>query len=1721
MSFVSECISPVKITDENNIALGNRLASDLALQTTLLVCAICSELKTATQLMSLVLRKDEVPELDECGIVNSSPCRNADFYQLFACDVCYCNGKVLMKHAQWNVHGFGKLELDVKDCWLSEESFISTVTSAIAVKHCGSGGYSFKQESLGSASFYYHSVLDSMYGLLQECENEEKMAVGWVREGQSVRSGALMMIRITVVLKLFQTFWTNNSTYRVQCLQCANGFWSTEKVEQQLLPLIEKRLCAATAAAKTNDESSNQQHHWPWKVLDKNAKRHYVKVGAHVTLEGVSEICMFVQAFPCMFPKMDHEKSLQLSSEMSLRRFAQHLALLSDNRLGKHDRALFVLNYILLKKKICSEMFSGRAELPSFLEEVGDLRKLEAELKKSIEEEEEKEKEDNVKEKEEKSYQSDSLVYALLSGMKMYAKNVSGHPMARASYRRTLKCLHRSLNPGSVWLTININDKGNQWLKKMYGCDKNEEPDYETVKSGGIAQAVFFDAYVKSFIDNVLTTGLFCKIDWAGGTIEWCQDGTSHLHLIAALERVSPQNMAEHLKDGETLKKLEEWIGTLFCENNNHSDFVDGALLRVMQDKGQLLHMHSALCSKYQKKNSDGKCKCRFEYGRQLCDCENGAKFIVNQETRSWKWKIERDHKMALCHCDALYEIHHACGGVPNFHHFCQFFGGSGADGQRVIMYATNYTTKMGMTRIEMKKMLREVVQLAIGKLVKVGPENWSCKDRVLWIIQSALLKMLQAVSIPQAQAALNVLGLKEFHCTKPDETVVTLFSPPFVDYVKNEGKFKPESSVIDYMYRGMELENHSLWLFAFEGWQKVKKENDLEHVDDENHVSFLRKHPDYKSHWLERKRKNKQRQNSRDIDVIVNVIRRKQFVVNDKLREIWLLSIATHWRTYADIASRNWKEYSEDNSEEIALIEMSKLLVNEMSLIYAKEDLDENRSIDDVDYVNEGNSRKNKHHMILEHRDSNDDEKLISIIGGENGANAVMAGRIAGLIPVPSQSMRHEDELEKNVGLRLSYDQFRAMTNNAEKEAKQIDKEDEETELIGLAKKEMSEILEDWLQQSTVLGRCNPEHKVAILTCVLYLADEFCEPCEKMASDFSMVIQGSGGTGKTQSVICAVKEFVDVVCSKTDNNIWKKCVLLLGPTNMVAKAMGGSTIDCGLLNRRSPQSGVKCSKLVKLVIVDEFSMVSLQWVDQISRALQEAKGQKEKPFGGVSVVWIGDVHQLPPIMGQSVYTPINMVKNAKDYCGRLLWTGEKWSERQSLSVLMKHQYRMQEPLASISERFANGDQTVSDAMLLSEKVLEEGVEDWELHFRNDPVSTRVLCSENNSKAALNWEIVKWLHQNEWNSWEAQNDINASKNLEVVDQLEPMQCAWKWMPVICLENYLGTDVVNGALCWILHIVLKEDESMPHSVLVVAAETQDMAKAKINGKTLSKLILDKVVVPIIAVKREGRKAIPLAPVWCMTLHKVQGATLDRVVLNLSGGLLSASLLYTAITRVHEFDKLWLLQKLSPSLLLTMKFSPHVKAEIQRLKLQENKTRDHLLDRVKKWSNIPALLDMKWMNDFGKEEIEENVMNNDIQAEEDYNIKKNHAICCPVKSSEIMEENSNWVSACTMFCCPAILLLKAKEVGAEQFLEFNFDTDDWSPCQLNQVQRAAIIVNLRTAMKEMEVGALLEKEWLYIEKREKENEWKKLFKGKDNTCMKILKQAVRKREREEES
>lgn len=1654
---------------EANRNFGESLRSDLELQTTLIACAICSELKNASELMSIVLEKNVIPEsvkLDSLGIIDVAPLGNGDYCQMYACTVCCCNGKVFWKHAQWNVRGFGKME--EMYIWLSEQSFVSTIISTISVKHSGSGGHSFKQESIGPAMFYYHDVLNTMHAFVCECLGDEKVAVGWVRKGQGTSGKALMMVRVVVVLKLFNKFWNRSATYQVQCLQHAVGLWSVERVEKELIPFIQKRL---TEENEVEMLESGSLHSWPWKVTSQEAKRFYVQVGDIVSMEGVSEIRLFVQAFPCLFPEMTHGKVATLTKEMSLKQFAHHLALLSDNRLCKHDRALFVLNSLLMKQSVFRQTFAGKAELPLFLECVNDLTKLDTELRKSIEvDEKEKENEKEELEKSKEDYRSDSLVYALISGMKMYAKNIPGHPMARSSYRRTLKCLHRTLNPGSVWLTININDKGNEWLKKMYGCSEKEEPDYETVKSGGVVQALFFDAYVQSFLDNVLKDdGLFGELDWAGGTIEWCQDGTSHLHLIAAMKSVAPKKMEECSGNVNLKNRLEAWIGSLFCENNVHTE---GGLMRMMEEDGKLLHVHTLLCSKYQKTNSKGECKCRFEFGRPLCNPLNGrrAECVLNVETESWHWELERDHSMALCHCDALYEIHYACGGMENFHHFCQFFGGSGADGQRVIMYATNYTTKMmGMSRIEMKKMLREVVQQAIGKMAKVGAENWSARDRVIWIISTALLRMCQGVCTTQAQAALNLLGLKEFHCTQDDQKIVTLFSPPFVDYVKNEGKFKTTQMVADYIYRGAELESYSPWQLAAEQWKKVKKNEQQQ--ENANAVMFLKNHPQYKSHWLVRKPKRMRGGNAEV--VIVNVIRRQQFILDEELRELWLLSLATSWRSHREIGEKSWEDECNAGKLENSVKAMSELLENELSLMKQKQD--KKQGNDAVDVVQgaksekKGQNKQAEQHTMIEDEKESSAESLPLVVGGENGVNSVMAAKLAGLFPVVADE-GYNYVVQAQSEMVLSKEEYCKQKGKRQRD----DKENEDEELaVQVGVQQMGIMLEQWYVSSTVLPKCNKEHKVAVLVCVLSLAESFCKQDEP---DFSMVVQGSGGTGKTKSVIMGVKEFVDQVCVGTGCEEWRKCLLVLAPTNLVALDIGGVTIDSGVLNRRAAESGPRCSSSVRLVLVDEYSMVSLGWVAQINAALRDAVQCKEKPFGGVSVVWIGDLHQLQPVMGLSVATPGDRLKNNKDAEGRALWTGEQWKNRKALAVLMRQQYRMQEPLASVAERFSNSEQTLGDAQLLSERVLREGAQDWRLHFEEGTLLTRVLCTDNNSKAALNWEIAKWLHREEWYQWKAEDDASVEANNEVIDQLEPVQCAWKWMPVICLENYLGTEVVNGALCWVVNVVLEEMGKLPVAVLVVAAKSKEEAVEKVEENDLQELLADKVVVPLLPVKRQGRKAIPYAPVWCMTVHKVQGATLERVVLNVVDQV-SAPVLYTAITRVRSVDKLWLLQKLSPSLFLTMRYSPAVNKEMRRLRKLEEATREHLLEQMRRWMRVvPSLKDVTWLGDFGQCTVEEQEDEKKVYEMEE-SLEGESTWCTPVKVvksvGDVNEEN--WVAAATMCSCPALLMLTAKQMQeVQEFLELD---GEWTTEQADEIRRVQLVLKLAEEVQ----GAEMKVKW----------------------------------------
>lgn len=148
--------------------------------------------------------------------------------------------------------------------------------------------------------------------------------------------------------------------------------------------------------------------------------------------------------------------------------------------------------------------------------------------------------------------------------------------------------------------------------------------------------------------------------------------------------------------------------------------------------------------------------------------------------------------------------------------------------------------------------------------------------------------------------------------------------------------------------------------------------------------------------------------------------------------------------------------------------------------------------------------------------------------------------------------------------------------------------------------------------------------------------------------------ISGSAGVGKTRVINCIYQllssYFDKMPGEKNDLPI----ILLCAPSGKAAHLIGGVTLHTafalpitefrGQMPQLSPDIANSIrSNLVqlKLLIIDEISMVGANMLMQIDTRLQQIMG-KNLPFGGISVLLIGDLHQLPPVKDKVIYSAPN-----------------------------------------------------------------------------------------------------------------------------------------------------------------------------------------------------------------------------------------------------------------------------------------------------------------------------------------------------------------------------------------------------------------------------------------------------------------------------------------------
>ncbi|GAA3968083.1 ATP-dependent DNA helicase [Allohahella marinimesophila] len=392
-----------------------------------------------------------------------------------------------------------------------------------------------------------------------------------------------------------------------------------------------------------------------------------------------------------------------------------------------------------------------------------------------------------------------------------------------------------------------------------------------------------------------------------------------------------------------------------------------------------------------------------------------------------------------------------------------------------------------------------------------------------------------------------------------------------------------------------------------------------------------------------------------------------------------------------------------------------------------------------------------------------------------------------------------------------------------------------------------------------------------------------------------ALFLTGKAGTGKSTLVRWLVRELSD--CA------------VLAPTAIAAVNIGGATIH-SLFSlpaepidpdreyvQRSERKAV-LSKL-KYLIIDEVSMVLPNVVDAMDRILQSAR-RNEAPFGGVSVLFVGDLLQLPPV----VSTREEAVYFSHRYRTQYFFSAEAL-QAGLLPVVLKRVRRQSDLrfIQALDHIRLNHEHRDSVALLnrhcYRDKLQEED--------KPSASSALTLVPTNAVATAINLRQLNAL-ENEPQRFEASvtGHIPLDKwNLAVPPVLELKVGA----KVIFLKNKLP-EYINGDTGEVVgfeadSIRVKKDRT--DNVVLVSRESWNRYRYTYDYETMR---IERTIIG-------SFRQFPLNLGWAITIHKSQGMSLDEVTVDLGSGAFCEGQTYVALSRCRTLDGIRLVRPIAMS------------------------------------------------------------------------------------------------------------------------------------------------------------------------------------------------------------
>ncbi len=408
-----------------------------------------------------------------------------------------------------------------------------------------------------------------------------------------------------------------------------------------------------------------------------------------------------------------------------------------------------------------------------------------------------------------------------------------------------------------------------------------------------------------------------------------------------------------------------------------------------------------------------------------------------------------------------------------------------------------------------------------------------------------------------------------------------------------------------------------------------------------------------------------------------------------------------------------------------------------------------------------------------------------------------------------------------------------------------------------------------------------------------LVLNDDFRYVLDTLEKDGkSMFVTGRAGTGKSTLL-------------QLFRRTTRKKTAVLAPTGVAALNVQGQTIHSFFgfpprivtpqeASRKVSRKDLKrLYQNLEVLIIDEISMVRADILDGINRFLQINR-ENISPFGGVQVVFFGDPFQLPPVVTND---PVE-VGYFRDYYETPYFFSAKVFEEPDFNLEMlelRKVYRQE------SRHFLRLLEAIRINNLDHDDLQDLNVR-WTPDFET-PEGYITLSARNATADKINRTALERLPGREMTFL-----------AEVKGQFDPGNFPTEALlrlregaQVMFVKNDLEKQFVNGTIGKVIQlgsekitVLVEEENGKKRKIDVAPAEWEIIRyKSEPSGEIGTETV-------------GSFRQYPLKLAWAITIHKSQGKTFDRILVDLGSGAFEHGQLYVALSRCRTLEGIVLRQ-----------------------------------------------------------------------------------------------------------------------------------------------------------------------------------------------------------------